>query len=505
MVFNSFEFILIFLPLTFLAFAAAQHVAGWQAAFKVVVVASLVFYAQWSLTLLGILLVSVVSNYVIGNILIQATKAGKPSVGLLISAIAGNLLALGYFKYTNFFLDITNQLTGSGYSHLDIVLPVGISFYTFIQIGFLVDAHSGQAEQQSFTRYLTFATFFPCVTAGPLVLQREIFDQMKRRTDSALDFGRIAAGVAMFSMGLFKKVILADSIAPYANTAFDGVAAGQSIDVFAAWAGAVAYSLQLYFDFSGYTDMAVGLGAIFGIMLPLNFNSPFKATSISDFWQRWHMSMTRFFTRFVYSPMAMSGMRTAVAGKYGPLRRYLVAGGWPIVLTMLIAGWWHGSGWSFIVYGLMHGVAIAINNGWKHFEMPRLPPVAGWLLTMSVVVSGLVIFRAPDLQSALTILSSMWGASVFLPAAGTEMVPLAVNEALPLIALLSAIVLLAPNSQEVVRDSWLSCSPKPAVFSRLAEKVSWSPTLGWSFATMIAFVVAFASIQAGSSFLYYQF
>ena len=260
MIFNSFEFILIYLPLTFLAFAAAERIAGWQAAFKVIVVASLIFYGQWSLGLLALLMVSVISNYVIGKILIQSTKAGKPSVGLMIVGIIGNLAALGYFKYTNFFLDVANQVTGGGYSHLDIILPVGISFYTFIQIGFLVEAHSGQAEQQSFTRYLTFATFFPCVTAGPLVLQREIFDQMNDRTDSALDFRRIAAGVAMFSMGLFKKVILADSIAPYANGAFNGVAAGQSIDALTAWAGSTAYALQLYFDFSGYTDMAIGLG-----------------------------------------------------------------------------------------------------------------------------------------------------------------------------------------------------------------------------------------------------
>ena len=506
MVFNSYEFILIFLPLAFLAFAAAQRIAGWQAAFSVVVAASLVFYAQWSLALLAILLVSVVSNYVVGNILIQATKAGKPSGPLLISSIVANLAALGYFKYTNFFLEITSQLTGASFSHLDIILPIGISFYTFIQIGFLIEAHSGQAEQQSFTRYLTFSTFFPCVTAGPLVLQREMFDQMKDRTDSALDFRRIAAGIAMFSMGLFKKVILADSIAPYANSAFNGVTAGQSIDVITAWAGSLAYTLQLYFDFSGYSDMAIGLGAIFGIILPLNFNSPFKAVSISDFWQRWHMSMTRFFTKFVYSPMAINGMRQAMVEKYGPLRCYMVSGAWPIVVTMLVAGIWHGSGWLFVLYGVIHGVAIAVNNAWKHFELPKVPPVMGWALTMSVVVSGLVIFRSPDMQTASTILSSMWGvASLLDMPRDTQMVSLALGEIFPLIVAFGAIVLVAPNTQEILRNEWLSCNPKPVAFSRLAEKFAWRPALGWSFATTIAFVVAFASIGSDSSFLYYQF
>ena len=505
MVFNSYEFILIFLPSAFLAFALAHRWGGWKAAFNVVAIISLVFYAQWSLILLAILVASVVSNFVIGNILRAATKARKPAGKLLAFGIVGNLIGLGYFKYMNFFIDIANQVAGSGYSHLNVILPIGISFYTFIQIGYLIEAHSGRTEQQSFMRYLMFATFFPCVTAGPLVLQREIFDQMKERTDSALDFRRISAGLTMFGIGLFKKVLLADSIAPYADSAFNGVASGQSIDIFAAWAGSVAYSLQLYFDFSGYTDMAMGLAAIFGIVLPLNFNSPFKALSISDFWQRWHMTMTRFFTTFVYSPMAMNGMRYARAKSLSPVPSYLVSGGWPIVFTMLVAGIWHGSGWVFVIYGLLHGCAIAINNAWKHFEMPALHPVCGWLLTMSVVVSGLVIFRAADVSTALTILSSMWGISLLTAEVGNSMVSLAFNEVLPLITVFGGIVLLAPNTQEFMRDHWLSSNPKPESVGPLVELLSWRPALGWSCAAAIAFVVTFASIGAESSFLYYKF
>ncbi len=505
MVFNSYGFILIFLPLTFFAFALAHRFGGWTAAFNVLAIASLVFYAQWSLTLLGILLVSVVSNFVVGNILIFATRVGKPALTLLISTIVGNILTLGYFKYSNFFIDIANQISGSGYTHLDIILPIGISFYTFIQIGFLIEAYAGKAEQPTFMRYLMFSTFFPCVTAGPLVLQREIFDQMKNRTDRALDFSRIAAGMTMFSIGMFKKVMLADSIAPYANTTFDGVAQGQSIEIMAAWAGAVAYTLQLYFDFSGYTDMALGLAAIFGITLPLNFNSPFKALSISDFWQRWHMTMTRFFTTYVYSPLAMSGMRRAMTGGYSPVRNFMVSGALPIFITMLIAGVWHGSGWVFVIYGLLHGTAIAVNNAWKQFNGPQLPPVAAWLLTMSVVVSGLVIFRSPDVTTALTILSSMWGISMLQAEAGTQMVSLAYNELLPMIAVFGGIVMLAPNTQEILRHYWLSSSPKPETVSALAEKFAWKPVLGWSFASTAAFVVTFANIGTDSSFLYYQF
>ncbi|MET1411472.1 MBOAT family O-acyltransferase [Roseibium sp. HPY-6] len=505
MVFSSHEFVLIFLPLVFLAFAIANRFGGWQASFSVLGAASLVFYAQWSIALLAVLLTSAVANYIVGTFLIKATKEGRPAGWLLVSAVIANLVALGYFKYTNFFIDITNQVSGSGFSHLDIVLPVGISFYTFIQIGFLVEAHSGQAEQQPFIKYLTFATFFPCVTAGPLVLQREFFDQMKDRKDSALEARRLAVGVTLFAMGLFKKVVLADSIAPFANDIFAGVAAGGGVDMVSAWVGALAYSLQLYFDFSGYSDMAIGIGVIFGIRLPLNFNSPFKATSISEFWQRWHMTMTRFFTKFVYSPMAMRGMRSAVSKGHSPLRRYLVAGAWPIVVTMLVAGVWHGSGWTFVLFGLLHGVAIAVNNGWKHFSLPKPPAVLGWLMTISVVICGLVIFRAPDVASAMTMLTAMWGISAEVPANGHLAVALGLREALGLIFLLGAITLLAPNTQEILAKEWVSSDPVPKTMSRIAGYISWRPAMGWSFAAAGTFLLAFTSISADSSFLYYQF
>lgn len=504
MVFNSHEFILIFLPLTFLVFLAAYRYAGWKGAFTTLGIASMVFYAQLSWQLLAILMVSIFSNYVIGNVMIRSKKDGQASTKLLVVGIVGNLIALGYFKYTNFFIDIANQLTGGGYSHLSIILPIGISFYTFVQIGYLVEAYQGQAEAHPFGRYVTFAAFFPYVTAGPLVLQREIFEQMEDRDDSPLDFSRIAAGLTIFTMGLFKKVVLADSIAPYANTTFNGVADGQAIGMATAWLGSVAYTFQLYFDFSGYSDMAIGLGAIFGLMLPLNFNSPFKATNISDFWQRWHMTMTRFFTTYVYQPMAIKGMRKAVANQYEPGKKYLVSGGWPIVFTMLVAGIWHGSGWVFILYGLLHGIAIAVCNGWRQFQMPALPPVAGWLLTMSVVISGLAVFRSPDVGTATTMLASMWGLSA-LQSGSDGFVTLAVMDLGPLIVLLSAIVLLAPNTQEIISGKWLSTSPKPMQYSKLSEKINWQPNLAWSAVIGVTFVLAFSNIGSNSSFLYYQF
>lgn len=505
MVFNSYEFIVIFLPIAFAAVALAHSIGGWNAAFAVLGLSSLAFYANWGPEFLGILLVSIISNYVIGNVITRSKEHKLQSRSLLAIGIFGNLAALGYFKYTNFFIEIVNQTTGTGFSNLSVILPIGISFYSFIQIGYLVDAYCGMVKQKSFVKYVTFASLFPCVTAGPLILQREIFQQMEDRKDAFLDMNRIAAGLTLFTIGLFKKVVFADSIASYSDTVFNGVAGGQGLDAMTAWFGALAYTFQLYFDFSGYTDMALGLGAVFGILLPLNFNSPFKATSISDFWQRWHMTMTRFFTNYVYSPMAMKGMRKAVAGKFGPARKFAVSGAWPIVFTMLVAGIWHGSGWVFVIYGLIHGFAIAINNGWRYFNMPKLAPITGWLLTMLVVVCGLVVFRAPDVPTALTILTAMFGGNHFILPQAIEVVQLAVEDVAPMIVLFGAIVLLMPNSQEIVSNTWISTTEKPKSIGKFAEKILWLPQLKWSLAVAGVFVVSVSMIGSDSSFLYYQF
>lgn len=505
MPFNSYEFLVLFLPGTFIAFLLAHRFAGWYGAMLALAAASLVFYAQLSVALLAILMASVVSNYVIGGILCRSHEEGRPSKKLLLTGVVGNLFALGYFKYTNFFVDISNQLTGNQFDHLSIILPIGISFYTFIQIGYLIEAYGGRAKQQSLVKYTVFATFFPYVTAGPLVNQKEIFGQMEDRKDSALDGARIALGLSIFVMGLFKKVVFADSLAPFANAAFDGVAGGGMVDPATAWTGSLAYALQLYFDFSGYSDMAIGLGVMFGFKLPLNFNSPFKATSISDFWQRWHITMTRFFTNYVFSPMAMNGMRKAMAKKMPAFPKFVFAGGWPIVFTMLVAGIWHGSGWTFIFYGLLHGVAIAVNNGWKQFNMPKVPPVAGWILTMAVVVSGLVIFRAPDMVTAGTMLASMWGATALVGVGTGAAVVVPFVDAWTYILPLGVIVLCAPNTQEILSRDWVATDPKPEVFSRFTSKLMWKPSAAWAVLMAGMLVFAFSNIGADSSFLYYDF
>ncbi len=507
MVFSSLEFILVFLPLAYAGFLLVHRVAGWRGVFPYLALVSLVFYGQWSLILLGILLGSVVGNYLVATLLIGLRERRRAAGLVLVGGILANLGALGWFKYANFFIEAVNGAAGTGWSALDIILPVGISFFTFIQIGYLVEAYSGRAERPAFHKYVLFATFFPCVTAGPLVLQREIFDQLKAdRADRAFTPTRLAVGLTLFCIGLAKKVLFADAIAPYANVAFDGVAAGAAIDLVNAWAGSLAYALQLYFDFSGYCDMAIGLGVLFGIRLPLNFNSPFKATSITDFWRRWHMTMTRFFTTYVYTPLAMKNARKAAQRRWGRGHRFLMTAAIPVIVTFLVAGTWHGAGWTFVVYGLIHGVALAVNHGWREFRGPRLARPLGWTLTMAVVVSGLVVFRSPDMATALTMLASMWGLAALGGAeAAGAVVQLDLQQAALLIAAFGAVVLTLPNSQEILRDHWVSSDPKSEGAERLPAWLAWRASPGWAVAVGIALVVAVTSVGSTSTFLYYQF
>lgn len=505
MIFNSFQFILLFLPLCYAGFVLVHRGLGWEATYAYLFVASIVFYAQFHIVLAIVLLGSITFNFLVGRLLIVVEDRNTANT-LLGSSIVANLGALAYFKYTNFFIDIVNDVSGAGYSHLEILLPVGVSFFTFTQIGYLVEAAAGRTGKESYARYGLFAGFFPCVTAGPLLLQREIFDQMQDRADPAFSPNRVAVGLTMFGIGLAKKVIIADSIATYSDAVFDGVAAGYAITTMEAWIGALCYALQLYFDFSGYSDMAIGIAFLFGFRLPLNFNSPFKATSISDFWNRWHMTMTRFFTTFIYTQLAMRGARHALTGKYGRFRKWVAAGATPIFYTFVIAGIWHGAGWTFVLYGLIHGIALAVNHGWRELSLPQPPAVLGWAMTMLVVVVGLVVFRASDIATASAMLLSMLGISDFaIAAAAEEVVEFDVQSALFGIAIGTLIVLAMPNSQEILRKQWISCNQIPENIEKSRGWIQWSPTATWATAIGVLIVIAATSLNDSSGFLYYDF
>jgi alginate O-acetyltransferase complex protein AlgI len=499
--FTSYQFILGFLPLAFLGFVLANRYGGAKMAINFLAVASLVFYGLFSLPLLFVLLGSLVFNFAAGNIIACLTAQPKVARNLMIGAVVANLGLLGYLKYTNFLIDVANQVAGTGFEHQNLIVPIGVSFFTFVQIGYLLDAYNGQLLKHDFGRYIVFSAFFPCVTAGPLVLQREMMEQLGQERIDAVDVRRILIGLTMFGMGLFKKVMLADSIAPYADVVFNGAHAGATVDFAAAWIGSTCYALQLYFDFSGYSDMAIGVATIFAIRLPLNFDSPFKATNISDFWRRWHMTMTRFFTTYVYSSLAMNGMRKSARLQLGARGRFLLVAALPSIATFLVAGMWHGAGWTFVLYGLMHGFAIAAYLGWREFSPVMLPSPMAWMLTMVTVVSGLVMFRAPDVSTALSILGHMWG----LGGTGTEIIALDAARAMSMIVLLGAITLLLPNTQQILHHDWPVIDTKPETAEMEAGLVSWRPSISAALVSACIFTVAITSIGSTTGFLYYKF
>jgi alginate O-acetyltransferase complex protein AlgI len=503
MSFTSFEFILVFLPLAYIGFVVAHRYGGWQWAINFLAIISLVFYAMWGVTLLFVLLGSMLFNFAAGNVIACLSNNPTTARNSLLGSIAVNLGLLGYLKYTNFFIDVANQFTGSGFAHHDILVPLGVSFFTFIQIGYLIDAYNGQLIKHDIARYVVFAAFFPCVTAGPLVMQREMMEQMADPKHSAFDLRRLLVGFTMFGMGLFKKVVLADSIAPFANQVFDGASNGLTIEVGAAWIGSICYALQLYFDFSGYSDMAIGLGTIFGIKLPLNFDSPFKATNISDFWRRWHMTMTRFFTNYVYSGLAMNGMRRSANLSLGTVGRFLLVAAMPSVVTFLVAGVWHGSGWTYVLYGLMHGFAIAAFLGWREFSNVKLPSVVGWAITMTTVVCGLVMFRSPDVTTAFGLFSSMLG--VGFAGSNASALVLDTAQALSMIVLLGAITQLMPNTQQILHHDWPTVDAKPISTALEAGLLAWRPAFGTAFVSACILTVALTSIGTSTNFLYYKF
>ena len=503
MSFTSLTFIFVFLPVAYLAFVLSHKYGGTKLAVYALAAISLIFYAMFGTQLLLVLLVSMVFNFAMGSAISHLGNQPTVAKNLLLGGVAANLGLLGYLKYTNFFIDMSNQIAGTGFTHYDIAVPLGVSFFTFVQIGYLIDAFNGQLVKHDFVRYIVFTAFFPCVTAGPLVMQREMMEQLSNPQLKAFDVKRVTIGVTMFAMGLFKKVVLADSIAPFADSVFNAAHSGVALDAATAWIGALSYTLQLYFDFSGYSDMAIGLATIFAIKLPLNFNSPFKATNISDFWRRWHMTMTRFFTAYLYSGMAMYGMRTGMAWRLGPVGRFMLVAALPSIFTFMIAGVWHGSGWTFVIYGVLHGIAIATFLAWREFSGITLPSPLAWLITMVTVVCGLVMFRAADVETAMRVLGHM----TMLASEPVGAVTLTIDsaQALSMIVIFGAITLLLPNTQQILHHEWPVVDSKPDETAAAAGLVAWRPGFGTAFVTACIFTIGIASIGSSSGFLYYKF
>ncbi len=390
MLFNSYEFIFVYLPITLLGYYLTAKFIKNEAAKIFLIFASVCFYSYWDINNLPILLASIAVNYAFGRCL-----TNNRSKKVLMVGIAFNLLFLGYFKYTNFILENINYLFNAGIAMKNIVLPLGISFFTFTQTAYLVDVYRGETKAYSKSDYLLFVTIFPHLIAGPILYHRDMIPQFSQAERYKINYKNLTYGILWFTIGLFKKVVIADKLAIYADRVFSSTADLTMLD---AWGGSLAYTLQLYFDFSGYSEMAIGLGLLFNYNLPLNFNLPYRATSIIDFWRRWHMTLSAFLKNYLYIPLG--GNRT---GHH--LRN--------IMITMLLGGLWHGAGWTFIFWGVLHGIYICINHLWRKTKY-TLPQWMNWLLTFNAVNIAWIFFRAASFNDALNILIAMFDVNRFV-------------------------------------------------------------------------------------------
>jgi len=354
------------------------------------VFASLFFYSWWNIVYLPIILTSILFNFIVGSSLNDENKkVNKKS--LLIFGILVNIALLGYFKYADFFIQNLNLLTTSNIGLLHLALPLAISFFTFQQIAYLVDSYRRETKEYDFLNYAVFVTFFPQLIAGPIVHHKEMMPQFFSKKNMLKNYRNIALGTFIFSIGLFKKVVIADTFAVWATAGFD---TSETLSFFEAWATSLSYTFQLYFDFSGYTDMAIGLALLFNIKLPINFNSPYKAKNIQDFWRRWHITLSNFLRDYIYIPLG--GSRNGEFKTYNNL-----------MITFLIGGLWHGAGWTFIFWGFLHGAALVVHRVWSLFEFKMWSWLA-WLVTFNFINIAWIFFRAKEWEDAIKILSGMF-------------------------------------------------------------------------------------------------
>ena len=499
MLFNSDAFIFVYLPIVLAGFYAVVRMRAGVLAQVWLVAASLYFYAYWNVSFLPLLLASIAFNYLAGRVIARLRVTHQSlRTPALIGAVSCNLILLGYFKYAAFLQNTVAHLLSLPSLAENVPIPLGISFFTFTQIAYLVDVAYVDDAERSPISYALFVNFFPHLIAGPILHHRATIPQFVFSFQLKRAVENIAVGVTIFSFGLFKKVVLADGVAPYVLLAFSDKTHPQMCD---AWTGVLAYTLQIYFDFSGYSDMAIGLARMFGVIFPLNFDSPYKATSIIDFWRRWHMTLSRFLRDYLYFPLG--GNRSGGGQTVN------------IMITMLLGGLWHGAGLTFVIWGGLHGLYLLINHQWRQRRRQRSASVyhaalSGGLTFLSVVVAW-VFFRASGIDQASTIISAMLGlrglgsnGELICTAAGQDTCVLGVPTACYWIAALLAIAFFAPNSQQVMWH-WKPALDDMRSVPKPSKLLSFAPTIPWAIVVGLLFAIAVVRLNEHSQFLYYQF
>jgi alginate O-acetyltransferase complex protein AlgI len=504
--FTSYAFLFAFLPVALAGFFLAARWAGQRAAALFLVASSFVFYGWWNPAAVPLLAASIAGNYAAGRLLIAWPERSRLQAWVLGLAIAANLGALVWFKYVYWLLDIAGAsawLAGAP------TLPLGISFFTFTQILFLVDCRQGFAQHRGALDYGLFVSFFPHLIAGPILHHRDMMPQFADPDTYRFRAANLLVGIGIFVLGMLKKCLIADTIGVGVPAAF---AAPETLTVVAAWHAALAYSMQLYFDFSGYSDMAIGLGLMFNLRLPLNFNSPYKAAGIIAYWQRWHMTLTRTITLLLYNPIAMRVARRR--RRRGGIGGFAALVAMPTFVTMALAGIWHGAGMQFLVFGLLHAAYLSINHAWRMWR-PVKPAAPAWhaasvLLTYLCVLVASVFFRAPSVGAAVSMLGAMTGGhgiGPLAPSAGTSIAGTwdgASHDAAQgaWLAALFAIVWFMPNTQQIfasARPALGRITPGPIPWLR------WQPGMGWAIALGLGGVVAVLSMGGTGEFLYFRF
>jgi D-alanyl-lipoteichoic acid acyltransferase DltB (MBOAT superfamily) len=516
MLFNSPFFIFAFLPIAAIVFYLIGNRGHFRIATSWLVLASLFFYGYWNPAYLWVIVGSILVNYSLGVLLsTSATKDQLKNIVLAIGVTA-NILLLGYYKYANFFIDTINRTGLSDIQIESIVLPLAISFFTFQQIAYLVDAWKGEVKEYNFLDYCLFVTFFPQLIAGPIVHHKEMLPQFKEGKTYKLNHFNITIGISIFLVGLFKKVVIADNLSVLASPVFSAAENGEVLHFFEVAEGIIAYTFQLYFDFSGYSDMAVGIARLFGIRLPLNFNSPYKAENIIDFWRRWHITLSRFLRDYIYIPLG--------GNRKGRSRRHI-----NLMATMLLGGLWHGAGWTFVFWGALHGFYLIVNHGWQKIWKRRINKwwsiAISRIVTLFLVMFAWIFFRAESFDGAMQILKGFTNLphtpSENLGFIGDLLVFMGFQFNGPSISAsdikvilmffaLTTIVWFIPNTQQLFAKyrpayGYYWRTDKPVLLQSLNRKFYWRPNVAWSVWIAILGASSLLSLSRVSEFLYFQF
>jgi alginate O-acetyltransferase complex protein AlgI len=518
MIFNSYQFIFVFLPaVVAVFFAIGRFSRPW--ALRWVIAASLVFYALWRPLNVLIIAPSVLINFLLARLLQRLCKQESRSAAraVLLLGIAFNVAFLGYFKYANFLVGSINDAFGTQMILSQIILPLGISFITFQKIAFLIDVQAGRVESFTLQDYCLFVLFFPQLIAGPIVHYREMMPQFH---GASCRFNKedASVGLTLLAFGLFKKVFFADNIALLVTPIYEQARSGSHIALASAWIAAVGFTLQIYFDFSGYTDMALGIARLFGIRLPPNFNSPLRASSIIDFWLRWHMTLTRFLTAYIYNPLTLwLTRRRAARGLSGfslrnmSPRTFIEFLMFPILLTMFVSGIWHGAGYTFIVWGLLHGLFLVVNHAWRQVgpkmwrdksSYARFMLPAGFIITFTCVTASMVIFRSANLKTAADLLQGLIGLHGLGFKSG-----IALRKSALWIGGGAFIALACPNTLQILSryEPALGWKPSRDQGATAKPRILWSPSLAWAVAMAVIVAIGILNLGGQSEFLYWQF